>query len=175
VAASGAVRVGFDDLVCQALGRGDRLVLLSPGDRVTQGEPMVVLEQGRRGITLTAPVSGEIVEVNPALREIPKSLDVSPYEGWVYALKPSRLGEEISRLRLAETAEAWLQEQLRLFSDWARNRTSLTAQAALADGGLPVRGCLAHLDDAAWEEFQREFLGVHEPVAQPSSDERRRP
>jgi glycine cleavage system H lipoate-binding protein len=163
--ATGSVRVGFDDFVQRTLGRPDRTILLQAGERVAQGEAMLALEQNGRRILLPAPMSGVIEAVNQTLGEAQESPGNDPYQrGWIYQLKPSRLGYEIQGLRVAETAKAWLGNEVRRFVDWASDIMSAPmkhahAGVSLQDGGMPVVGVLAHLDDSAWNDFQVEFLG----------------
>jgi glycine cleavage system H protein len=162
---SGSVRVGLDDFARRALGRLDGVAALRPGERVAQGEAMLTLEQGGRRVGLPAPVSGVIEAVNEALLENPETLEKDPYrKGWAYVLRPSRLGQEVQGLKVGEAARAWLEEEARRFADWV---TGLGATLAMTmpDGGTPVVGALAYLDDAAWGDFQRRFLG--DPVVHP--------
>ncbi len=156
---SGAVRVGLDDFARRALGRLDGVVALRPGERVAQGEAMLTLEQGGRRVALPAPVSGVIEAVNEALSANPEALEEDPYrKGWAYVLRPSRLGQEVQGLRVGEAARAWLEEEVGRFADWITG-LGATPAVTLPDGGMPVVGALAYLDDAAWGDFQRRFLG----------------
>jgi glycine cleavage system H protein len=46
-----------------------------------------------------SPLSGEVTEVNEALRDKPELLNTSPYEeGWICKLKPSDLESELKNL-----------------------------------------------------------------------------
>ncbi|OGG44035.1 MAG: hypothetical protein A3F84_27905 [Candidatus Handelsmanbacteria bacterium RIFCSPLOWO2_12_FULL_64_10] len=156
---SGSVRVGLDDFVRRTLGRLDRVAVLRAGERVAQGEAMLRLEQGGRRVALPAPVSGVIEAVNESLSADPEALEEDPYrKGWAYVLRPSRLGEEIQGLRVGEAARAWLEDEVGRFADWITG-LGATPAVTLPDGGMPVVGGLTYLDDAAWEDFQRRFLG----------------
>jgi len=156
---TGKVRVGLDDFVRQVLGRPDRVTLLPCGAQVAQGEAMLTLERGMRRIVLPAPVSGAIQAANTALMAQPESLDSAPYQ-WAYTLRPSRLGEEISQLRIAEKASTWLSAELQRFTDWLTGLTAAHPVPALQDGGMPSVGVLAKLDDPEWAEFQAQFLEI---------------
>ena len=153
---SGSVRVGLDDFVRRILGRLDRVVIRRPGERVAQGEAMLALEKDGRRVLLPAPVSGVIETVNGPLIAHPEGLEDAYRDGWAYTLRPSRLGEEVRILRVAEAGMTWLREEMGRFVDWM---AGMRPAAALQDGGMPATGALAHLDDVAWESFQKEFLG----------------
>lgn len=157
---TGKVRVGLDDFVRQVLGRPDRVVLLPSGTQVAQGEAMLTLERGARRIVLPAPVSGTIQAANTALMAR-QSPDAASYR-WAYTLRPSRLGEEIAHLKIAEKARAWLADEVQRFTDWLTGLTAANPVPALQDGGMPAVGVLAELDEPEWAEFQAQFLGLSE-------------
>ena len=155
---SGSVRVGMDDFVRRALGRIDRILLLAPGERVSQGEPMMVAGRNGRQVILPAPVSGLIEEVNGAMAEHPEGLDEAYERGWAYTLRPTRIGHELPGLRVAETAGAWLEDEVRRFADWIKGLGIAGPAATLPDGGMPIVGVLGQLEQGAWKEFQKSFL-----------------
>jgi len=155
----GLVRVGLDDFVRYALGRPDRLILRQSGEEVQQGEPVLTVEQAGRRLVLPAPVSGVIENRNEHLVANPDALERGVYgENWVYTLKPSRLGEEIGSLKVAEKAETWLREERQHLADWVRRLAPLRPGVAVQDGGMPVPGLLRLVDDKPWQEFQEQFL-----------------
>ena len=157
---SGAVRVGLDDFVMRALGPIDRVELLDEGKPLQQGAPMLVLEQQGRRICLPAPLSGTVQTVNKTLDARPDAIQTSPYRnGWVYSLTPARLGTEIGSLKLAETAQAWLKDEVQRFTDWLTNLGAAQPVPALPDGGQPTVGVLSHLGQSGFSDFQKQFLG----------------
>lgn len=53
-----------------------------------------VIESVKAASDLYAPLAGEIVEVNEDLMDAPESINESPYEAWVFKMKPAGdLGE----------------------------------------------------------------------------------
>jgi glycine cleavage system H protein len=61
------------------------------GTRVTQNEPYTEVESVKAVSDVFAPLSGEVVEVNEALREQPELINDDPYgEGWLVKV---RLGD----------------------------------------------------------------------------------
>lgn len=64
------------------------------GRTVTAGEAVAVVESVKTASDIYAPVSGEIVEVNPTLADDPALVNAEPYEkGWLYKVKLSNVDE----------------------------------------------------------------------------------
>ena len=52
------------------------------------------VESVKAASDIYAPVSGEVVEVNPALEDTPELINSDPYgEGWMYKIKVSEIAE----------------------------------------------------------------------------------
>ncbi len=68
------------------------------GRQLRAGEACAVVESVKTASDVYAPLSGEVVEVNPALAGNPGLVNVSPYdEGWFFKLRPGR-PEEMAQL-----------------------------------------------------------------------------
>jgi glycine cleavage system H lipoate-binding protein len=157
----GSLRVGIDDLLAEALGSADSVELPERGRRVERGEPMLALRVGSRRVTVRAPISGEVVAVNHAAVASPTTVSADPYGlGWLIAVWPRDHKQAIEPLLLGSGVAAFLQKELARLVELL-GHASGTADAApvMADGGLPVRGVLARLDDVDLDRFEREFLG----------------
>lgn len=61
-----------------------------PGRRLKQGEACGVIESVKTASDIHAPVSGEIVEVNPELADAPEKVNADPYVAWMFRLKPDQ-------------------------------------------------------------------------------------
>ena len=60
------------------------------GRTVKQGESCAVVESVKAAFDIYAPVSGEIVEVNPSVVSEPALVNQSPYDkGWFMKIKPA--------------------------------------------------------------------------------------
>jgi glycine cleavage system H protein len=60
------------------------------GKQVTKDEPYAEVESVKAVSDVFAPLSGEIVEVNPALEEEPEKINEDPYgEGWMVKVRLS--------------------------------------------------------------------------------------
>ena len=74
---------------------------------VASGEPVGLVESPSAVCEVVAPVSGTIVEINPAAENSPEKITADPYgEGWLFTICPSApsdleallTGEEYDRL-----------------------------------------------------------------------------
>jgi glycine cleavage system H protein len=157
----GVFRIGPDALIGRALGAVTRIVPPKVGSEVWRGAPLFQIEAGERTLTVSAPVSGRIVEVNGELQDRPELAAQAPYSrGWVCGFLPSRLTEEKPVWRLGEKAGAWFEQEARRFSDflWTRFESDLALGETSLDGGLPARGSLQAFDPDTWKAFELEFL-----------------
>jgi glycine cleavage system H protein len=58
------------------------------GQKIQKGEEVVVLESTKAAIDSYAPISGEVIEVNPNLENEPGLVNVDPEgHGWLYRVK----------------------------------------------------------------------------------------
>ena len=155
---TGRARVGYDDFIAHALGGVDRVVMRDVGERLRRGEPLLYLERKGRRLGLPAPLSGTITSRNERLLSNPKA----PAHTWTCTLEPECLGDEIESLKVGDSARAWLRSETRRFSAWLATLFPARPGIALPDGGVPVSGILADLDDSAWDSFQQSFLQLDE-------------
>jgi glycine cleavage system H protein len=90
-----AAVVGITDYAQDALGGVVFVELPAAGARVEQGAAFGVVESNKAVSDLFAPVTGEVVAVNDALRDEPELVNEAPYEGgWMLRIKvadPSQL------------------------------------------------------------------------------------
>jgi glycine cleavage system H protein len=86
----GTVTVGITD-VAQHLARG--IINATPkevGRNVQKGKSAGTLESGKWVGPVTSPITGEIVEVNEAVKARPPLINEDPYgEGWFVRIKPA--------------------------------------------------------------------------------------
>ncbi len=73
-----------------------------------KGETYASLEALKWSGHLSAPVSGEVVEVNDGLFDNPSVINKDPYgEGWIAKIKMSNK-EEVKKLMSPDETEAWV-------------------------------------------------------------------
>ena len=165
--AVGTVRMGLDAFLARTLGRIDSVRLLVSGsdERIRQGQPLVAVERDGKTVVLPSPVSGTLRTTNKDATNAPASIAASPYRAWLCVIEPSRLGQELSTLRVAENAKLWLQSEVSRFSNWVANQGAGGAVPALPDGGVPPVGVMGELSEAQWSDFQETFLKT-EPMVE---------
>ncbi len=89
-------KVGITDFAQAQLGDVVYLELPEVGTIVKAGQTFGNIESVKAVSELYAPVSGEIVEVNSALKEKPEAVNTDPHSSWMVVIKlsnPSELGE----------------------------------------------------------------------------------
>lgn len=87
---NGPVTVGIDDVAQNLAGPIVSCTPKKPGRSLPKGQSVATIESSKWVGPVPAPVGGEIVEVNEAVRQSPGLLNSDPYGvGWLVRLKPS--------------------------------------------------------------------------------------
>ena len=98
---NGHVRVGLTDYLQQLNGDVAFAHIKPAGTMLTAGEEFADIETIKATVSLLAPVSGEIIEVNSALDLTPELVNQDPYEtGWLAVIKATNW--EAARARLLD-------------------------------------------------------------------------
>ena len=88
-------RVGITDYAQQQLGDVVFVELPDVGARVKQGQSFGTIESVKAVSELYSPVTGEVVEVNAALKDKPETDNAHPHDSWMVVIKltnPSEAG-----------------------------------------------------------------------------------
>jgi glycine cleavage system H protein len=86
-ARDGRAMIGITDYAQQQLGEILYLDLPEIGSAIRRGDPLCCLESSKVVTDVIAPLSGEVLEINPRLEETPGLINQSPYEqGWIARL-----------------------------------------------------------------------------------------
>jgi len=94
--------VGITDHAQQELGDIVYVDLPKPGTHLDQGKTLGSVESVKAVSDIYAPVSGEVVEINPLLSTAPEKLNEDPHgDAWLVKIKLSA-PDEIKRLLSAE-------------------------------------------------------------------------
>jgi glycine cleavage system H protein len=102
----GTVIVGISDHAQAQLGDMVYVELPEPGMSYGQGDAFGVVESVKAASDVYAPVSGEVVETNPALKDEPELVNSDPYgDGWLLRLQLAD-SDELEGLLSAEAYEA---------------------------------------------------------------------
>lgn len=163
VLGSGKARIGVDDFVQKLVGSFSGVAPIPIGSTVRKGDPLVTLRQGERVLTIPAPLSGTLLELNEEVLEDASGINADPYgSGWIAVLEPSNLSAELPSSAIAGAASQWLRGEIRRFKEFIAEYTTRThaleAGVTLADGGVPVAGVLRLTDDKAWDQFKHTFI-----------------
>ncbi len=84
------MRVGFTHVPCAYLDDVVYVERPAPGTDVAAGEPIGLVESSSAVCEVLSPLSGIVVESNPALEGSPDRITSDPYGGgWLFAVRPS--------------------------------------------------------------------------------------
>ncbi len=105
--ADGTVTIGISD-VAQRLAKG--IINATPkevGRTVQKGKSAGTLESGKWVGPVTSPITGEIIEVNEAVKARPAVINEDPYaQGWFVRVKPADWAGESALLVTGDAATA---------------------------------------------------------------------
>jgi glycine cleavage system H protein len=80
-------RVGITDYAQQQLGDVVYIELPEVGTKLQQGQSFGTIESVKAVSELYAPVSGEVAEVNAALKDKPEVVNSNPHGSWMIVVK----------------------------------------------------------------------------------------
>jgi glycine cleavage system H protein len=93
------VRIGLSDFLQQRSGDVAFAELKPEGTELSFGDEVAVIETIKVDIALSSPVSGTVIQVNPAMEDAPEAINQDPYgEGWLAEIEASDWEAERSKL-----------------------------------------------------------------------------
>jgi len=96
---SDRVRIGLTDYLQQHSGDVAFVSVKLPGTKLAAGDELAELETIKMNLSLPAPVSGTVVEVNPALELNPELVNQDPYDkDWLAVLETASWEAERAKL-----------------------------------------------------------------------------
>jgi glycine cleavage system H protein len=95
-------KVGITDYAQQQLGDVVYMELPEVGAKLKQGQSFGTIESVKAVSELYSPVSGEVVEVNTALKDKPETVNKDPHGSWMIAIKLANAGETGALLDAAQ-------------------------------------------------------------------------
>jgi glycine cleavage system H protein len=97
------VRIGLSDFTQQHSGDVAFAEVRPEGTELSFGDEVADIETIKVDITFTSPVSGTVIEINPAMEDAPEAINQDPYgEGWLAVIEASDWEADRSRLLDAE-------------------------------------------------------------------------
>jgi glycine cleavage system H protein len=110
------VRVGYNAWASEAAGKLVSIKTRPAGKSVQVGKTLGSIESGKWVGSLKLPISGTILEINPAIAGNPSIINDDPYgNGWVALIDPSNLEAELAGLMKGsekDKLENWLKEEI---------------------------------------------------------------
>jgi glycine cleavage system H protein len=94
-------KVGITDFAQAQLGDVVYMELPEVGTTLKAGQSFGTIESVKAVSELYAPVSGEVVEVNAALKQKPEGVNADPHGSWMIVVKLSNAGETTGLLDAA--------------------------------------------------------------------------
>jgi glycine cleavage system H protein len=149
--------VGIDDFGRRLVGERARFALPWVGTHVGQGEGAIRLTRNGTRIELVSPLGGEVVAVNPRLKNDPGLAFRDPYgRGWLMKIRSPRLFNDLTNLLSGSLARHWMLDTEERF----RHRLVLASGSVIQDGGAPMEDIAAGLDSDVWRDLAKEFLAL---------------
>lgn len=106
----GTITMGVTDHAQEAMGDMVFVDLPEVGKKITKGAELGVLESVKSASDVYAPINGEVIQVNEALRSTPDLVNKSPYEdGWIARIKPNNI-KDVELLMNPQTYKTHLAE-----------------------------------------------------------------
>ena len=97
-------KVGITDYAQQQLGDVVYVELPEVGTKLKQGQSFGTIESVKAVSELYSPATGEVVEVNRALKEKPEVINANPHGSWMIVLKladPTETGKLLDATQYA--------------------------------------------------------------------------
>jgi glycine cleavage system H protein len=140
----GEVKVGLDCQTLRVLYPLDDFTLPRPGVWLKRGETMGWVQRGHLILPLTAPISGEVIEVNEALVDEIRRLGFPEKAApWLLRLAPREPLDAVPDLLTGESMLHWYEGKLALLRNFLEVAVSLDPEVqeavgpTLNDGGEP--------------------------------------
>ena len=84
----GTVEIGITDFAQAALGDLVYVELPEVGRELAAEQAIAVVESVKAASDVYAPIAGKVLEVNPALKDQPESLNQDAFGTWLFRLQP---------------------------------------------------------------------------------------
>ena len=98
-------KVGITDYAQQQLGDVVYVELPEVGARLKQGQSFGTIESVKAVSELYSPLTGEVVDVNAALKDKPESVNSNPHDSWMISIRLTDPGEVGSLLDASQYTE----------------------------------------------------------------------
>jgi len=158
---AGDAVVGLDDFAQGIIGKIDRIELPEPGTAVRQGETAFTVIQNRKRIDFVSPVGGTVDLVNDQVNAEIERMKEDPYGcGWLLAIRPGDIAQDLRKMRIARDAAAWLERETARFTEFVTLHmyTPQEVGVTMRDGGVCVDGIVEGIDGELLHLLVRKFF-----------------
>jgi len=152
--------VGIDHFIGTMLSSALSVAISMPSTHIRAMEPYAWIVANGETLAVCSPVSGTIVENNPALVSQSSVINADPYGmGWIARIRPDDAGADALR-RQSEMAGAMKQDRIRYERMMNRELQRLQPQSAgtMYDGGIVIDTFEAILGTKKHYEILERFL-----------------
>ncbi|WP_026395511.1 glycine cleavage system protein GcvH [Acetobacterium malicum] len=112
VMGDGNVKVGITDYAQKMLNEITYVDFPEVGSKVVQMESLGTVESSKSVSDIFSPISGIVEAVNEDLMDDPEIINRDPYDaGWIIAITPSNLEEELKNLLSADAYKLLIKEK----------------------------------------------------------------
>ena len=148
-------RVGLDDFAQRLLGPLDQIEAPLMGKELEQDRTDISLNREGNAAKLLSPVSGVVLDINPALRESGSETHKDPYsDGWILRLHCTNLRQDLKNLMIGNQASEFLNEEVDHLYQVIEDTTGPLA----ADGGYLADDIFGNLPQLDWNQLAEFFL-----------------
>ena len=101
-------KIGITDYAQQQLGDVVYVELPEVGTKLKQGQSFGTIESVKAVSELYSPVSGEVIEVNAALKDKPEVINTDPHANWMIAVTlgdPAEVGALLDATQYADLVQ----------------------------------------------------------------------
>lgn len=164
------LRIGVDNFAAKILPRIKGTISPHRKSAIHQGQVFCWIVCGSNTLPLLAPISGEVVAVNPKLSVRPNLINTDPHgEGWIISVAPSDLEREMGTLLTGEVAASWMARDWKKFErrasllQWPIDLSSkfhggIDVGTTLADGGERLEDLFDDVRLKRYMEFIIQFF-----------------
>ena len=148
-------RVGIDSFAAALLGKVTAVETGTLNRWMRQGQVLATLKHDGLAVDIVSPVEGIVAAVNPKVVQDPSLITRDPYgEGWIARVHSPDLPTNMRNLIRGSLVRPWMGHTLTRL----RAMTSPLVGAVAQDGGMPVSGLLAQVDEGLRHNLIREFF-----------------
>ncbi len=149
------VKIGVDDFAARLFGCFDQVDTPEEGKRVVQGKAAIRAARQGRHVFFASPVTGVVMQVNPAITDEPERINRAPYsKGWILEVYCPHLVFDLKHLAFTDYARDLVQESVDRLYRVLEQESGLMA----ADGGRLSNDIFGSVPQLSWNRLVDLFI-----------------